>query len=189
MTKVRGQRDSVDVDMETSSVDGNQQNPKRPATSRRYLRWVAVLAIVLGVVFVRYQSAKQQRIANALNSINQVTYVNELWRYPRLIEPVCRLIFNAPPNHFLKYSVQLTREQITDDMIDQLITIEALDSLTVLGIHPSGEAQQSPVPLHQMSIAASTDSIDRLLEHYPELYIYVDPLEEFETSTVSDATD
>ena len=153
-------------------------------TKRRVLV-VAGIAGAFAIAAYWSHVRRDQQVANGLAAIRKVASVSELWRFPRSIGPVCHLLFSNrpknPPDAFKRYAVLLTSSQINDEMIDHLIAIDSLDSITVRGRDPSHFAQVSPLPLEKLPTAASAAAIARLKGKYPSLYVYVDPIAEFES--------
>ncbi len=157
------------------------QHLRTPAL-RKPIAWVCFV-VLLTVLTVAYHSraVRQRRISEALADINAITYAQPVWRCPGPVNAYCGLTGSTPPDAFKGYVIQLSPAQITDTMVDHLIAIDSLDSLIVKTARATGQAVVSPLPLRQLPTAASQTSILRLSQKYPDLFLYVDSGDDFET--------
>ena len=165
-------------------MDTTLGSPATHSRVRRRILLVIVVAITALASFGYWrQRAHQQRIATALEELNEFTHVNVLWRVPNSMALYGQLsaeLFGQPPDAYKKYSVILKPNQIDNAMVDRLIAVEVLDSIAIQGNNHTSVFRVSPVPLDKLPLAASPSAIDRLMRAYPDLFVYVDPVEEFE---------
>jgi hypothetical protein len=75
--------------------------------------------------------------------------------------------------------VRLPADRLTDEAIEQLLKLDSLRSITLLGRQPPAPDDDGPISLPDAKTPASPEAIANLENRFPGLLVYATPLSEF----------